>query len=191
MSLFQHSAIKIKAFKVFNMFLTGFLIWVFAFFGYACANDSKRLNVGDKAPDFSLPTDDGQMVSLQDYRGSKSIVLFFYPKAGTPGCTKEACAFRDTKSLFENADIEIIGISTDSREDLKNFRTEFNLNFTLVSDHDKKISKKYGALSAIGFAKRTTFIINKEGIVHEIFEDVDPVGHAEEILKSLSANPLQ
>ncbi len=176
--------------KINNPVLASVFLLCTFLLSFACTGSSNELQVGDKAPDFSLPTDDGQMVSLQDYKGSKSVVLFFYPKAGTPGCNKEACSFRDTKSFFDKADIEIIGISTDSREDLKNFRTEFNLNFTLVSDNDKKAAEKYGVLSPVGFASRTTFVINQEGYIQKIFKDVDPVDHADEILKALSNNPL-
>jgi len=167
-----------------------FLIFTLITLSVACSRASGKLEIGDTAPDFSLPSDNGEMISLRDYFGIKSVVLFFYPKAGTPGCNKEACSFRDTQSFFKNANIEIIGISTDSRENLKNFRTEFNLNFTLLSDSDKKVAKSYGVLSPIGLAKRTSFIINKEGDIHAIFHDVDPIDHADDILKALSNNPL-
>lgn len=150
----------------------------------ACAakpNDTP-LKVGDKAPDFELKSDDGRIIKLSDYK-DKTVVLFFYPKDETPGCTKEVCAFRDVYADFRAADIEVFGISIDDVASHQAFKQKQNLNFTLLSDETKEVCKKYGVLGAMGFAQRVTFLIGKGGVIKKIFREVQPESHAREVLE--------
>jgi len=139
------------------------------------------LRVGDRAPDFTLESDDGTSVSLKDFRG-KIVVLYFYPKDFTPGCTKEACAFRDDFSEFKKRDVAIIGISYDKPEEHARFRIGYGLPFILLSDKKKEASRAYGADGAI-VAKRITYIIDRDGKVIAVYPKVDVSSHSEEILK--------
>ncbi|MBS3055486.1 MAG: peroxiredoxin [Candidatus Aenigmarchaeota archaeon] len=139
---------------------------------------------GDLAPDFTAPDQNGREVSLQDFRG-KNIVLYFYPKDETSGCVKEACSFRDDSRMFEGIGAEVVGVSVDGVESHKRFYDKYGLNFTLVSDKKKEITKKYGVLKFTGSAKRTTFLIGKDGKVKYIFNDVKPDGHSKEVLDRL------
>ena len=149
------------------------------------------LKVGAKAPEFALPTGDGGIVSLKDLRGKK-VVLFFYPKDDTPGCTKEACSFRDniTKVVKKNA--VVIGISVDSPESHKKFSDKFGLPFALASDARKEVVKKYGVWKQKSMygrkymgTERTTVVIDEQGVVTHIFEKVKVDGHTDEVLGSL------
>ena len=142
-----------------------------------------KLMAGDKAPDFKLPDQDGKMHSLSDYKG-KWLVIYFYPKDFTPGCTKEACGFRDNFSLLKDK-IQIVGISGDSVKIHNKFADKYNLPFTLLSDPNKKTVSKYGTDGLI-FAKRTSFLINPEGIIEKIYPKVNPAGHTDEIIKDLA-----
>jgi len=142
-----------------------------------------KLKVGDKAPDFTLPDADGKFYSLSDYVGKKPVVIYFYPKADTPGCTKQACGIRDEWSEFEKNGIQVLGISVDSRSDLKKFEEKYGLNFPLLSDKDKSVSKKYGVLNLLGFASRVTFIVDKEGNIAHIMDKVNVESHAKEVLE--------
>jgi len=147
-----------------------------------CGSSKQGLQVGDKAPDFSLPSDDGQLISLRDYKDKQVVVLYFYPKDNTPGCITEACSFRDRIEDYKTAGVAVIGISTDDAESHKDFRDAHKLNFTLISDTKKKVTEAYGALSSLGFAQRMTFVIDKSSIVRKIYNDVTPSGHATEVL---------
>lgn len=149
--------------------------------GCAAKPNETSLKVGDVAPDFALKADDGRIVKLSECRG-KTVVLFFYPKDETPGCTKEACAFRDAYDDFKANGIEVFGISVDDVESHQAFKKKENLNFTLLSDETKEVSKKYGVLGMMGFAQRVTFLIDKDGIIKKIFKDVRPEQHAKEVL---------
>jgi len=149
------------------------------------------LKVGAKAPEFALPTGDGGIVSLKDLRGKK-VVLFFYPKDDTPGCTKEACSFRDniTKVVKKNA--VVIGISVDSPESHKKFSDKFGLPFALASDARKEVVKKYGVWKQKSMygrkymgTERITVVIDEQGVVTHIFEKVKVDGHTDEVLGSL------
>jgi peroxiredoxin Q/BCP len=142
-----------------------------------------KLKVGDKAPDFTLPDADGKLYSLSDYVGKKPVVIYFYPKADTPGCTKQACGIRDEWSEFEKNGIQVLGISVDSRSDLKKFEEKYGLNFPLLSDKDKSVCKKYGVLNLLGFASRVTFIVDKEGKIAHIMDKVNVESHAKEVLE--------
>jgi peroxiredoxin Q/BCP len=137
---------------------------------------------GSTAPDFALPSDDGQTVKLSSYRGKQPVVLYFYPKDETPGCTKEACSFRDNLAEFKKAGVEILGVSVDSVEAHQKFRQKENLNFTLLSDEKKEVTKQYGVLGTFGVASRVTFVIDKAGTVRKIYRDVSPAEHAAEVL---------
>ena len=129
-----------------------------------------RVDVGSKAPDFKLPSQSGQMLSLNDFIGEKPVVLFFYPKDDTPGCTKQACVFRDNYEVFKKRDAEVIGISSDSIESHRGFAAKHNLPYTLLSDEDKKVRKLYGVPNTLGlFPGRVTYIIDREGIVRHVF----------------------
>ncbi len=149
------------------------------------------LKVGDKAPDFNVSTDAGQKVKLADFKGKK-IVLYFYPKDDTPGCTKEACAFRDGISEIKDRGAVVLGVSTDSVDSHKKFKSKFELNFPLLADTDKKIVEAYGVWKEkINYGKkymgieRTTFIINKEGKISHIFPKVKVDEHYDEVIDAL------
>jgi len=147
-------------------------------------SDDVELKVGDTAPDFSSAADSGKTVSLKDFLGKKNVVLYFYPKDETPGCTKEACGFRDNIEKLKSLDAEVLGVSYDSVESHVAFKKKYNLPFTLLSDKDKNISKTYGAVG-IFKAKRMTFIINRERKITHIFPQVDPTHHSIEIIEAL------
>ncbi len=142
-----------------------------------------KLIVGEKAPDFILPDANGNLYSLSDYLGKKPVVIYFYPKADTPGCTKQACGIRDEWSEFEKYGIQVLGISVDSKKALKKFEEKYNLNFPLLSDENKEICKAYGVLNMLGFANRVTFIVDKEGNIAHIIEKVNVETHAKEVLE--------
>lgn len=145
-----------------------------------------ELKVGDKAPDFSLLDEKGRPVSLKDFLGKNVVVLYFYPKDFTPGCTTEACAFRDNYKPFEEKGAVVIGVSVDSVESHEKFSQKYNLPFDILSDSKKEVAKAYGVLGFGGFiAKRVTFIINKEGKITHIFPKVDVGQHSEEVLRAI------
>jgi peroxiredoxin Q/BCP len=145
-----------------------------------------ELKVGDTAPVFSLLDEHGLPVSLKDYLGKKVIVLYFYPKDFTPGCTAEACSFRDNYKPIEDKGAEVIGVSVDSVESHSKFSEKYNLPFAILSDKNKEVAEAYGVLGVGGFlAKRVTFIINKDGKITHIFPKVNVKQHSEEILKAL------
>ncbi len=152
------------------------------------------LKVGDKAPDFTLPTDGGGTVSLKGLKGKK-VVLYFYPKDDTPGCTKEACAFRDSLADFSKIKATILGISKDSVASHDTFKKKFKLPFPLASDEDGKVCQAYGAwVEKSMYGKkymgieRATFLIDEKGIIRNIWPKVKVEGHATEVLKA--AEPL-
>jgi len=144
------------------------------------------LKEGDKAPEFALPSQDGNMIRLTDFRG-KTVILYFYPKDDTPGCTKEACSFRDNVSRFKELKTEILGVSVDDAKSHKEFQRKYNLNFTLLADADKKVTKLYGLKNLLGLADRVTFVIDKEGVIRKIFPHVDVSHHSEELLEFVRA----
>ncbi len=153
-----------------------------------------ELKEGDKAPEFSLPSSDGGNVSLKDFKGKKSLVLYFYPKDDTPGCTKEACDFRDLRKQFQAADAEIFGVSFDSINSHKKFITKYKLPFPLLADEDKATAKKYGVFKQKSFMgrsfmgiERTTFVIDRDQKIKKIFPKVKVDGHVEEVLAVLKS----
>jgi len=153
------------------------------------ATEAKKVQIGDTAPDFTLPSQDGKMVSLQDFIGKSALVVYFYPKDDTPGCTKEACSFRDSYEVFKEAGAEVIGISTDSEEAHQQFARRYHLQFVLLSDKDGAVRKRYGVPTTFGFIPgRVTYVIDKQGIVRHIFSSqFMPEKHIEEALKTLQA----
>jgi peroxiredoxin Q/BCP len=149
-----------------------------------------KVKVGDQAPDFEGPTSDGSRLGLKDFVGKKNVVLYFYPKDDTPGCTKEACSFRDNLESVRNLGAEIIGISTDSVQSHSKFADKYTLPFPLISDQEKRIAKAYGVLRDIGLsANRVTFIIDTKGKVVKIFPKVDVGKHTEEVVAALKELP--
>lgn len=142
------------------------------------------------APDFVLPDQFGKMHKLSDYRG-KWVLLYFYPKDMTPGCTDEACAFRDSKNQISSAGLVILGVSVDSVASHEKFYKKYNLNFPLLSDEKKEVVKKYGVWGKKKFmgheyegTMRESFLINPEGKIEKIYQDVKPSRYAEEVLES-------
>jgi thioredoxin-dependent peroxiredoxin len=147
---------------------------------FAEGNSKFPVKVGDKAPDFKLIDDSGTERALSEFIGKK-VVVYFYPKNDTPGCTKQACSFRDNYGIYEKKGIIVIGISYDSPKSHKKFKQKYNLPFILLSDNKKKVSKAYGA-SRIFIAKRYTYLINEQSIIVRIFKDVNVTEHADEVL---------
>jgi thioredoxin-dependent peroxiredoxin len=147
----------------------------------------KLLQVGDKAPEFTLPKANGELLSLSDFRGRAEVVLFFYPKDNTPACTAEACSFRDRYEVFRDAGAEVIGISTDSAESHARFAARFRLPFVLLSDKEGQIRERYGVSATFGlFPGRTTFVIDREGVVRHVFSSQFlPTKHVTEALSVL------
>lgn len=149
------------------------------------------LEISNKAPDFKITADDGKIYSLKDFKGKK-IILYFYPKDMTSGCTAEACDFRDNIKLFQKKNSVIIGVSKDNTDSHKKFKSKYNLPFTLLSDENMEMLKAYGVWKEKSMygrkymgIERTTFIIDEKGIIKEIFKKVKVKGHIEEILKKL------
>lgn len=150
--------------------------------------------VGTKAPDFTLPDADGKPVSLKDFKG-QTVVLYFYPKADTPGCTTEACGFRDAIASYKKLNVPVLGISPDPVDAVKKFHDKFTLNFPLLADADHKTCEAYGVWQEKNnYGKkywgvvRTTFII-RDGKIAHVFEKVKAEGHDKEVLAWLQANP--
>jgi thioredoxin-dependent peroxiredoxin len=148
------------------------------------------LKEGDAAPEFKVLTDTGEEFDLADHRNEK-IVLYFYPRADTPGCTIESCEFRDTVTKFTDKGVTVLGVSPDTTKDQAKFKSKFDLNFTLLADDSKEIANLYGVIKeknmygkkVMGVA-RTTFVID-HGKIAKVFTNVKPEGHAEEVLSSL------
>ena len=148
------------------------------------------LKEGDEAPDFTVRDGEGKTVKLKDFRGKK-VVLYFYPKDDTPGCTREACAFRDAFGKFKRRGIEVLGVSLDSEASHKKFAAKFDLPFRLLADTDKAISEAYGTYGEKKFMgrkymgnHRMTFLIDEKGKIKEIFDKVKPDEHAGEVLEA-------
>ncbi|MFZ1081042.1 MAG: thioredoxin-dependent thiol peroxidase [Candidatus Kryptoniota bacterium] len=149
------------------------------------------LETGDKAPDFSLKNDSDETVKLSNYKGKK-VVLYFYPKDDTPGCTAEACSFRDGISEIQKKGAFIFGVSTDSVESHKKFKEKYHLNFPLLSDADKKVVNAYAVWKEKNMygrkymgIERTTFVIDETGKIKKVFPKVKVEGHYDEVLAEL------
>jgi peroxiredoxin Q/BCP len=158
------------------------------------ATDSRLPDVGQPAPDFTLPSTDDRDVSLSDFRGKQAVVLYFYPRDDTPGCTAEACSFRDLRSVFNQAGAEILGVSADTVKSHKKFREKFHLTFPLLADVDHAVAERYGVWQARKFMgrqfmgiARTTFVVDKNGTIKAVFPNVKVEGHADKVLDALQA----
>ena len=154
------------------------------------ANAKEKLAEGMDAPTFELIDQNNIERSLKDYK-NKWLVIYFYPKDDTPGCTTEACSFRDNIEIINGLNANILGISVDSNESHKEFSKKYSLPFPILSDINGKVAKKYDSFgSFVGFkyASRHTFIINPSGKIHKIYKKVDPASHAEEIINELKNN---
>lgn len=152
-------------------------------FTFLFGKSADTLKVGDLAPDFTLLSQEKKKITLRDYRG-KRVVVYFFPKADTPGWIKEACGFRDAFSEYEKANITVFGISYDSPKSLLAFKKKYNLPFTLLSDRNKEAAKAYGAKSRL-WAKRYTFVIDKDGRIEKIYKKMNVNTHAGEILDDI------
>ena len=150
------------------------------------------LDVGQPAPDFTLPDQHGQEVTLSRLKGTP-VVLYFYPKDDTPGCTKEACAFRDARALYEKAGATVVGVSPDTVASHKKFADKYELSFTLIADTDKAVCQSYGVWQEKSMygkkswgVVRTSFLIDGDGIVRRVFRRVKVDGHADEVLAAIA-----
>ncbi|NLN69541.1 MAG: thioredoxin-dependent thiol peroxidase [Chloroflexi bacterium] len=150
-------------------------------------------SAGEKAPEFELMDSEGKAHKLSDYQG-QTIVLYFYPRDNTPGCTKEACSFRDAYADFREAGVEVIGISPDSEQSHAKFIAKHELPFVLLSDPDKTVCKAFGVWGPKKMAGReyegvyrTTFVIGPNGVIKKVFENVKPADHSQEVLAAVRA----
>jgi thioredoxin-dependent peroxiredoxin len=143
------------------------------------------VQVGQKAPDFTLSSQSGEPVSLESFAGKKAVIVYFYPKDETPGCTAESCAFRDNYEIFKEAGAEVIGISGDSVGSHKSFAANHRLPFILLSDEGNKVRKLFGVPSTLGILPgRVTYVIDQEGVVKHMFSSqLNFQGHVDEALK--------
>jgi peroxiredoxin Q/BCP len=153
---------------------------------------ARGIQAGDKAPDFTLPSQAGDPVRLGDRLGERVVVLYFYPKDETPGCTKEACAFRDSYEVFAEAGAEVIGVSSDSVDKHAAFAGHHELPFTLLSDEGGQVRKSYGVPSTLGILPgRVTYVIDRTGTVRHVFNSMTNIGRhvndALDVVKKLSA----
>lgn len=155
--------------------------------------ENVRLEPGTAAPAFSLPNDEGGTTSLADYAG-KQVVIYFYPKANTPGCTKEACDFRDSLAQLNNLGIAVVGISPDPVDKLAKFRADHDLNFPLLSDADKTVMQTYGAFGekknygkVVQGVIRSTFLVGDDGTIKKALYNVRATGHVARVIKELDS----
>ena len=151
------------------------------------------LKIGDKAPDFTLPTDEGDEITLSSIKGCK-VVLYFYPKDNTPGCTKQACFFKDNLSNFQKLNTKVIGVSKDSIKKHENFRNKHNLNFPLASDENSDVCERYGVWKEKSMygkkfmgIERTTFLIDENGKIEHIWNKVKVEGHIEDVKEKIKS----
>lgn len=150
--------------------------------------------VGEPAPSFSLPTIGGRTVSLEEFAGNKNVILYFYPRDDTPGCTREACGFRDLNDQFGSADAVILGVSGDDVDSHARFADKYGLTFPLLADVDHAVSTRYGAYKLrerdgkqfMGI-ERTTFLIDKNGVIRKVYPKVTVEGHVDEVLNDIGA----
>ena len=153
--------------------------------------EQKRLEIGDQAPAFTLPNDSGETTSLSDYQG-KRVLVYFYPRANTPGCTTEACDFRDSLTQLNDLGIEVVGISPDTVDKLVAFREKNNLTFPLLADPDKNVLKEWGAFGEkknygkiVEGVIRSTFLVGTDGTIELALYNVRPTGHVARVIREL------
>jgi len=172
---------------LFKLFFYSFIL-IIAILGYrSYAHGGTSLKVGDDAPTFTLNDAHGKTHALSDYHG-QYLVLYFYPKNDTPGCTKEACHFRDDMTQLEKLGAKVVGISVDDSQSHKQFAEKYNLPFTLLADTDGVVAARYGALTNLllfKIAKRHTFLINPQGKISKIHTTVDVSNHSQQIIDDL------
>ena len=154
---------------------------------------SKELEIGDKAPDFNLPASTGENLSLKSFKG-KTVILYFYPKDDTPGCTTEACGFRDELSQFKKASSVVLGVSNDSVDSHRKFIEKYSLTFPLLADEGHAVSDQYGVYKEKDMygkkywgIERSTFVIDPEGKIKQIFRKVKVDGHIHEVIKAIGS----
>jgi thioredoxin-dependent peroxiredoxin len=165
------------------------VLLIISIVGYRAYQPGKSLPIGKRAPDFNLPNANGEMVSLSSLNGSW-VVLYFYPKDDTPGCTKEACTFRDDLHKLEKLGAKVVGISVDDEKSHAEFAKKYSLPFPLLSDVDGKVADSYGALTNLGvvkIAKRYTFLIDDKGVLQKSYLDVNASKHSQQIIDDLTA----
>jgi len=157
-------------------------------------NQIKLPSPGQPAPDFTLASTDDRDVSLADFKGKQAVVLYFYPRDDTPGCTAEACSFRDLRSLFNQNGAEILGVSTDTVKSHKKFQAKYHLTFPLLADTDHAVADQYGVWQLKKFMgrehmgiARTTFVIARDGTIKAVFPNVKVEGHADKVLQALKS----
>ncbi|MEM1011956.1 MAG: thioredoxin-dependent thiol peroxidase [Planctomycetota bacterium] len=156
-------------------------------------SDSPYPQPGKAAPKFDLPSSEGKNLKLADFKG-KTLVLYFYPKADTPGCTTEACGFRDNADAYKKAGVQVVGVSPDPVAKVEKFAKKIELNFPLLADEDHAVCEAYGVWQEKSMygkkymgAARTTFVINDKGKIAKVFEKVKPKGHEQEVLEAIEA----
>lgn len=162
------------------------------------ASENKKavpIAAGKKAPAFDLESSTGERIKLSDFAGKQTVVLYFYPRADTPGCTKEACGFRDALADYDKVKVAVLGISPDATKAVTKFSGKFKLNFPLLADPDHAVAEKYGVWGekkcmgrAYMGALRVTFVIGKDGVIRHVFENVKPEGHDQEVLAWIKEN---
>ncbi len=159
---------------------------VFLVIGMITADAQTMPKEGDNAPDFPLKDQNGAAHSLADYKG-RYVVLYFYPQDDTPGCTREACSFRDDISTLTDKGTAVLGVSTDDVDSHKLFAEKYHLNFPLLADTEKTVSEKYGVLGTSGKPKRVTFLIDGNGVIAKVYPQVNPTEHSAEIISDIDA----
>jgi peroxiredoxin Q/BCP len=170
--------------KIALLLILPLLAWI----GWRAWHTGPLPESGTHAPDFRLPDQYGKQHGLSDYAG-RWLVLFFYPKDDTPGCTREACAFRDGLAKLQAAGAVVVGVSVDTQASHRKFADKYQLPFTLLADTDGAVARRYGALmdwQVVRMARRMTFLITPAGRLHRIYQHVDPTRHAGEILAELT-----
>ena len=174
------------------IFISLFLNFIIVFSTYSMANNnSKELKVGDQVPAFQLQNQDGEIISIQDYIGKQNLVIYFYPKDDTPGCTKQACSFRDQYEEFNDLNAEVFGISSQSVSSHKEFAEKHRLNFNLLCDKDNQVRKLFGVpTSFLGLLPgRVTYVVDRSGKIVHIFNSQfraeEHINQAKNILKNL------
>jgi len=161
-----------------------FMCWLLV--GITSLARAEALRVGSPAPEFRLATQDGTEFDLASRKGQGWTVLYFYPKAGTPGCTTQACAFRDALQQIRDRQAEVYGVSTDGVEDLAGFHRKYRLNFTLLSDPEAKVTEAFGVkMPVLRMAKRWTFILDPNLVVRQVNDKVDPALDAKTVAEML------
>lgn len=167
--------------KLLEYFKSSLIVLVLFTFTGSSLQIKSKLKEGMKAPNFILQDIEGKTYKLSSFKSNSPVVIYFYPKAGTSGCTKQACGIRDKIQMFMKKNIIVLGISVDSKDEISRFVSNHELNFPLLSDKSKIVSQKYGVLRDDGKAKRVTFIIDKNGTIVRIMEVTDIDQHAKEV----------